>query len=440
MRHAYWRRPDSNIHRPNDDKHAPTALLAEIGNAATLEDGGIRWAGSPLKDFECAAVSSLIVLESADQELNETDSARLIHKSLHEVIRKSGGNTPVKAKELLDTLNRNARTFFRQQTQKRRLIVSLSVKWNDELCVNVFGSTVRTVHRRDFPFPEKLSLDASFVKPHVTSTKYATVAVDTEKISVNQAFDRGTTVINCLRGVWNMIATFRGSETSFSTVPKRKWIGKIHLGPIYMMYDSNNSQAHDIYWFEPDYVEDAKLFKPTKGWTKLEETRSFIFGQIEKSPFRSELIRLFARYATALDQSNLDVTFLMLWSLLERITDTVGASYDETIKRVIWPFEDRAVSKQLLEQMRIRRNRFVHSANSSAEADKLCYITKSFVDEHLRILIQNPYGISSLKEHGEFLALPHSSDRLQKMVDWYQLALSLKTDAFQANDGDCSDW
>ena len=75
----------------------------------------------------------------------------------------------------------------------------------------------------------------------------------------------------------------------------------------------------------------------------------------------------------------------------------------------------------------MRRNQFVHSAVSSNARDQLCYITKSFVDNHLTFLIQNAYGVNSLSEHGEFLSLPHDTKRLEQMRDWYQRAFEMRT-------------
>ncbi len=428
MKYAYWRRPDTRPHKADDDSHAPTALLEEIGMKATVHpDGSISWPMTNMLEMELAAESSITVLQPDGAELNEMDSNALVDEAIHQLIRLGGGHKPINPKKLLDLVNRNAKSFFNRPMEERLLVTSLSVEKCDAFPIEVFGSQINAADRRKFPFPPPLLARPSFVSPHVKSTKYAVVSVNTKEITLHQAFDRGMTAINCLRGVWNLLATFCGSGMSWSVVPQRKWIGEIHVGPVHAFYNADGATLTDWYWYEPDYVEDGKLFKPKKGWHEFEVDRKWIFDKVEASPFKTDLIRLFARYAIALDQSNLDVSFLMLWSLLEKITNTVGANYDETIKRAIWPFSDRAVSQQLLNQMRMRRNQFVHSAVSSSARDQLCYITKSFVDNHLELLVQNPYSVNSLQEYGEFLALPHDTGRLEQLLGWYKRALDMKT-------------
>ena len=395
--------------------------------ATVHPDGSISWPMTNMLEMELAAESSITVLQPDGAELNEMDSNALVDDAIHQLIKLGGGHKPINPKKLLDLVNRNAKSFFELPTEERLLVTSVSVEKCDAFPIDVFGTQVNSADRHKFPFPAPLLARTSFVSPHVKSTKYAVVSINTREITLHQAFDRGMTALNCLRGVWNLLATFCGSGMSWSVVPQRKWIGEIHVGPVHACYNADGAPLTDWYWYEPDYVEDGKLFKPRKGWCEFEVDRKWSFDKIEASPFKSDLIRLFARYAIALDQSNLDVTFLMLWSLLEKITNTVGANYDETIKRVISPFSDRAVSQQLLNQMRMRRNQFVHSAVSSSARDQICYITKSFVDNHLTLLVQNAYAVNSLAEHGDFLGLPHDVDRLKQMRDWYQRAYDLRT-------------
>ena len=157
----------------------------------------------------------------------------------------------------------------------------------------------------------------------------------------------------------------------------------------------------------------------------FEEKRITATDAIEALPYKAELKRLLVRYTLALDQANLDVTFLMLWGLLEKITDSVGNNYDLTVQRAVWGYRDRAIAKEMLNQMRWRRNRFVHAGSSTADRDQLCYITKSFVDSHLVYLIRDTYKLNSIKEYAEFLSLPNSKERLMQMQEWYKTALEL---------------
>jgi len=138
-------------------------------------------------------------------------------------------------------------------------------------------------------------------------------------------------------------------------------------------------------------------------------------GKPHKSlPYGSEGVEILKRYAMALDQSNMDVAFLHLWGILEKITQTVGTSYDETVKRAVRTFSDRALAGELLEAMRLHRNRIVHAAHAGEERDQVVYLIKGFVDPHLLRLIRNDFQVESLQEYGDQLRLPTDLKELRR--------------------------
>ncbi len=48
------------------------------------------------------------------------------------------------------------------------------------------------------------------------------------------------------------------------------------------------------------------------------------FRLVQSSPFQNELVDVLCRYAVSLEQANLNVAFLMLWALLEKVTNTIA--------------------------------------------------------------------------------------------------------------------
>ncbi len=322
-------------------------------------------------------------------------------------------------------MNQKAAEFFRGSTKPRFLVTSLSINDLPSSPIKLDGADVRFVDRSNFPFPANLLQHPGFLHNHITETKYKAISISTNQISVHQAFELGMNTLNYLRGVWNLQSTYKRRSIDFNTIPQRKWMADIHLGPLHTLHDDNNTNAEMPWWYEPDYVEDARCFDPPYGWKDFEEKRITATDAIEALPYKAELKRLLVRYTLALDQANLDVTFLMLWGLLEKITDSVGNNYDLTVQRAVWGYRDRAIAKEMLNQMRWRRNRFVHAGSSTADRDQLCYITKSFVDSHLVYLIRNTYKLNSIKEYAEFLSLPNSKERLMQMQEWYKTALEL---------------
>ena len=433
MRHAFWRRPDGVLHKSDDDRYAPVALLQEIGLKATVKGDSISWPFTGLHDYQTAAYPSIGIISPDGSELNEADSVSLVSRAANGIIRQLGGGKPVLPKALLAKVNIEAASLFRQSTTKGILVTSVSVDNWPSIPINVVGCDILAADLANYPYPEPLVTQTSYVTPHITRTTYSTVAVQSEQITSHQAFDISMTALNFVRGIWNHILTYRSASVGWSQVPRRKWIGVIHVGPVYTLHTEDGALDNDAYWYEPDYVEDANIHKP-KSWETLKEAYIQASESIDTLPYKRDLIDLFARYAIALDQANLDVAFLMLWSLLERITDTVGGNYDDTIERAIWFFKDHSIAKQLLRQMRWRRNQFVHSAGSAEDRDQLCYITKSFVDVHSKSLVRNELKINDIKEYGEFLGLPRDQSRLEHLREWYKRAFELQTQIQSSQD------
>ena len=133
---------------------------------------------------------------------------------------------------------------------------------------------------------------------------------------------------------------------------------------------------------------------------------------LRSRPYRADLESLFSKYACALDHTDFDVTFLKLWGLLEKMTDTVGQDYKKTIDRATWHSRDNEIDKNLLEYLRLRRNLYVHSARSSLGPDQVAQKAKTFVDRHLAALVKNQFKVQSLEEYGKILDLPRDKEKL----------------------------
>jgi hypothetical protein len=207
---------------------------------------------------------------------------------------------------------------------------------------------------------------------------------------------------------------------------RRAPIGVIHTGPVHTLHNSDGSAAKDeYYWFDPDYTTDHELFKQHDRWPELEKDRRWAIRRISKLPYRKELEEVLIRYIVALDQPNPNVAFLQLWGILERITNTVGGQYDETIKRACWVYvrKERPLMKEILESLRHHRNRYVHSGNAGHETEQITFRIKSFVDPHLARLLNNRFKVQSLQEYGDFLAYPTDLKALERMRSWSSRAI-----------------
>jgi hypothetical protein len=186
---------------------------------------------------------------------------------------------------------------------------------------------------------------------------------------------------------------------------KERPLGVIHAGPISSLHDPGGSPIADSMWIEKAFISDEDLFIPKGGWKLIEDNRRTIMRWVNRLPYKRDAESLMMRYAVAVGQPDLQLAFLNLWSILEKITGTIGARYDDTIKMATWGWRDRQMSIEILDSLRHRRNSFVHSATETDHREELAYLIKSFVDPHLIYLLRNEFRVSSLDEYAQYLSL-----------------------------------
>ena len=95
MKHAYWRRPDAQLHKSDDLKHAPVKLFEKIGVTARVTGNQISWQGMEIEKTQTAAYSSIGIIDREKNELNQVDTRRIVRTSVNELIVNNGGETPV---------------------------------------------------------------------------------------------------------------------------------------------------------------------------------------------------------------------------------------------------------------------------------------------------------------------------------------------------------
>ena len=192
----------------------------------------------------------------------------------------------------------------------------------------------------------------------------------------------------------------------------------IHTGPVFTLHNLDGTAADErYYWFDSNYIGEQELFCRDERWPELEKDRRWAMRRLSSVPYRKELEELLIRYIAALDQPNPNVAFLQLWSILERITNTVGSKYDETIDRAcsVYVRKDRALMKEDLQSLRHHRNRYVHTGQAGNVTEQIAYRIKAFVDPHLVRLLNNPFKVESFREYAELLTYPTDLKALERM-------------------------
>ena len=419
-RYVYWRSPDGRPYRSVDEKNAPHELLAEFGRLTNVDaSGNLSWSGFTTEPILTAIRLAAVVMCPNGDELNETDAWWVVRSAMHDVARHKGAKQPLDAQAVIRAADSRAAEYFRRPDDEYTLVTSLSVK---SLPFRRSGSAgckiVPLVSRRGYPYPKDIRFRVSpAIVRHIDSSKYRIIGVRTTSKSAYAAADNAFRALNALRGIWDLLHTARTWRVVFGATHPEP-IGPIQTGPIHTLHLADKTVFEQCYWYERFAAEDRKLFDPRGGWAKTERNRRWVMRRLCVHPFRRDLEDLLVRYAVALDQADHDVAFLQLWGILERLTNTVGAHYDETARRAAWWNPDRSFVKRLVECVRLQRNLYVHAARSCDEPDQVAYLTKSLVDPHLFCLIRNDFAVSSLEEYGNHLSLPTDLAVLRRNRRW----------------------
>ena len=414
-------KPGDKGQNDNNPKGAPRYVLEDVGNSSFIDDAGnVAWKGNVLSRRNDIAINAAIVfLDGDEEELNEHDSSALFWKIVGTISKKSPGK-PISVTDFLREADPIVAAFFRQPSFDRIMVTSISLGNLPLKTIKVGDYRISPLTARlpKFPYPDVLTSgghDSAF-GDHLRATKYRHVAVTTKGRSANEALSRALTALNVLRGVWTLYGT-AGSWRYYLGTPQAQRIGTFHAGPIYTLhYPDGKLTPDNMYWHDGPNPREQSLFEDSKLWQGIEKRRGLALRRLDRLPYKQDLISLLNRYVGALDQLDPNVAFLQMWGILERITNSIGKDYEKVIDRVLWVFapEDRPSHREFLDALRFRRNQFVHSGNSTHEADQVAYLVKSYLDPHLLRLISNPFRVENLTEYAEYLALPFEKEKLQK--------------------------
>lgn len=427
-RYAFWRGPDAKPYQGNDGKYAPTEMLAKLGRETSVAATGLSWKGMIFDQMAAGLKMAFAVVGPNSEELNPIDSWMIARAALIAEMHRLGGHQPIDSAMVLKGADAEAAKYFRRPESRYVMVSSLSVNPFPRKSISIGDCRIEALSSRArYPLPDRFKTfgPQSIIRLHAEKTKYIWVAVHTKGRSYHDAVSRATAALDLLRALWTFLATYGRWTMSFGS-GDTKPLAAVHTGPFHTLHRPDASLVDkDLYWREDHPSSDRDLFRPSAGWPALEKARLGVQRRIAHLPYRTDLEQIIGRYITALDQTLPDVAFLQMWTLLERITDTVGARYDETIRRTTWFLKDRKLGSDLLDCVRIQRNRYVHSAQEAGQGDQSAFLIKSFLEPHLMTLISNPYSVGSLREYAEVLNLPVDVKRLAELKRWVATALKV---------------
>lgn len=333
MRYACYRMPNGKPYQGDDAKYAPAHLLSYIGKTASAHsDGRISWRGIEMTWLNAALRHAFVVTGPDGVELNETDTWNIIWKALLAVVRKAP-DKKIDPIVLRGAMNNLAADFFRTPLAAYILVSSLSVAQLHRKNIRVQKCIIAPLKGRGSKYPVPESALAPIHRRHIEKSKYTVVRVDVKGRSIYDAAEKAIAALDLLRALWSVSATLGSWHMTFASSERRP-LGVIHIGPIHTLHLPNGKLVRDdLYWCESSYDRDRPIVPADAKWVRCEKNRQWAMRRLRALPHRSEIETLLIRYVRALDRVDMDLAFLQIWSILERMTDTVGGNYDETIKR-----------------------------------------------------------------------------------------------------------
>lgn len=251
--------------------------------------------------------------------------------------------------------------------------------------------------------------------------EYAAVKVKATGRSNNEAFEDGLAAFDLRRSYWNYQMNRKKLLRLFGGVVEP--VNRYRLGRVHTLHALDGSSLVEGHWFEPSFHEVGRSQISTSVWTELLDAERRIVRRMNKHPYREALERVFLRYTRALDSADFESVFLKLWSLMEHLTDAAGQNYDEVVKRALFLFSDRKLTRQLLEHLRDQRNAIVHDEGTDTDVERLAFQAKRIVEALMRFHLNTGRHYESIAEAATILSQPCSRVGLDARIKLSRAAI-----------------
>lgn len=149
--------------------------------------------------------------------------------------------------------------------------------------------------------------------------------------------------------------------------------------------------------------------------------------RLRHHPYPEILRNGLVRYVRSLDLIDEESCFRKLWSLVEYLTGTGHGSYDMTIQRIQFLLKEYGWERQVLENIRLQRNRSVHEDDSPEEVETLIWQMKHYVERLLRFHFAVGRDFPTFEEAVRFLDLPPDKSVLIRKLRLYRKALGFRS-------------
>lgn len=385
-------------------KYNPNLVVDKIEERRKIgNDGKVTFEGWGYKGL----VSVLQSMLQYSDEMPEINARLQISKAIFN----TGSKGPITEHKLLAEINRLAREYQLESSQRYVLLTSISMSPSLVLPKLNLGKSQINFSRSLSP---RFRKESNAIFEHAKDSLFASLPIDYLYVKVGvsakstyQAANQGLDLLDFVRGIWNWFLNRRySSRMSFGGKPKP--VNTIILGPLHTLHKINGElAAENNWWYETSYLGAIKPFSPRQDELEgMNRTIQYIKRIIRKHKYPEVIHNAFIRYTRALDERDWTTSFLKLWNVLELLTDTNRADYETMIKRIAFLYEERDYHLQVLQHLREFRNSSVHQDKESSDIETYLYQIKGYVELLIGFHINSRLSFQTIQEAGEFLSLP----------------------------------
>ena len=297
--------------------------------------------------------------------------------------------------------------------------VSLGQEATDWLIGIPYKFTCLTSASSDFPIPPCLLEPRSHKQlSRLTALRHVPIVMQVPAYTANEAVHRAIVALSIWRGLICLYADRREWAMTF-TGGERKPLAIADAGPIFLASDSQGSVV-DQYWYESLCVDERDLFTPKKeDHHRLALMRQAV-SQADSLTYWSEVQSLLVRYADALAHADYGMAVVYLWGVLETLVGGRNDDHKIITKRAVAldvPRQEQDFFKDVLDLVRLSRNRLVHAGKRPYSEEQIAYLLKPVVDRHLRYVIRNPNGYAQLGDHRRAMARESGTESTKHRPD-----------------------
>lgn len=373
-------------------------ILEKIFDMAKVEkDGSVAFYSNSFELLPLDYIKDSIKFSS--DKIDENDKDEIVIKAIKDCVL----NKTMEPDDFLEKISIEAKKIHRKYENKI-LITSLSISKLSFSEIQLFESNIKFYKRIPYKFNsreqilEKLNAD-TIADQHYYKCIVSTLT-DSNEIGIHLRN------LNILRALFSL---YNNYSFQMLTALQKKPINRVCLGPFHTLHNLKGEPLGTNVGYELKFIElEVIEIKQRK------RLISKIINQIEKSPYKEELKTSLELYVKALDDYDANISLVLLWNALDKLTNECPGNYDKIIDRAKIIFGNASHHPQVINTLKIVRNDYVHNMNHNKKARSYCYELQMYFKY---IFFYHLSSLSHLNSMTEALA---AIDYLGKLNDGYK--------------------